>query len=481
MDVDARAVIIRGLGFGDEGKGTMVDYVTAESENAEVVRDGGGYQAAHFVVSKDGRWYCAGQTGAGMFNPGVRAFVSKNVFIEPANILLDHMALQKIGIDDCMKRLSVDSRCAIATPLHQMIGRMLEVSRGKNRHGSTGMGIGQAVNDRKVKGDEMVVLGDLNNEAILEQKITALFSEKFGQAEALIRNNPDNDELIKLYQYFQRILSLDKLMNSYRSFAFSYPSSIVDGEEYFAELLESQKTIVFEGAQGALLDFDLGFKPYVTKTRTTFQTAEDLIASRVPRSKIERVGVIRAYSTRHGAGPFVTENKVLSWMIPEMHNSTNLWQGKFRVGWFDLLAARYGILLNKGADSVALTNLDRLSVFNKIRVCVSYEYFGDNENELSEYFEWEHAGRKIRVTGFKKPKQATNERISKILFECKPLDYEIFSGWKTSIENAKNASDLPKEAINYINFLQSEEGLGEQISIVSVGPTSENKIKYNPS
>ncbi len=481
MDVNAPVIILRGLEFGDEGKGTMVDYAASRSEDPEVVRDGGGYQAAHYVVHGDGRWYCASQTGAGMFNSGVRAFLSKKVFIEPANLLWDHMNLQEIGIDDCMKRLSIDSRCPIATQLHQMIGRMLEVSRGKSRYGSTGMGIGQAVNDKKIKGAAMLNLGDITDEAILEEKIKALFSEKFGQAEMLVRNNPENTELAEMYRNYRRALSPKLVVNKYQSFASAYPSLIVDGEEYFTQLLESQKTIVFEGAQGALLDPESGFDPFMTKTRTTFASAEELLAGRVRRSDMEKVGVMRAYSHRHGAGPLVTEDENLTQALPETHNVYNPWQGAFRVGWFDLPAIRYGIAVNKELDSVALTNLDRLSGFKKVKVCISYRYEGSECQELDNSFQWEYHGDEIRITGFRRQIESENRGgLAEILFKCKPSEFKEFPGWQNGISNVKRSEDLPREARAYIDFLQSSEGVDAPISVISVGPTSRNKIIYNP-
>lgn len=482
-----RALILRGLLFGDEGKGATVDALVAaiaktykqDTIASEVVREGGP-QAAHWLVRKDGKKHRSAQIGSGIFTPGVRTFASKNMIISPGHLIKENLNLYEIGIRDGAKRMFIDPNCTVLTPLHQMIGRMLEISRIDQRHGSTGFGVGQAVYDRNINGKDVLCAGDLKDESTLKKKIEVLFSEKFSKAEELLRNNPGNTELKRAHKYYLNALSEKLLFNSYCSFATGFPLSILDsGEEYFSELLRGEKHIIFEGSQGALLDPRYGLRPYVTKMKTTFETAEELLEKRLSRSEIEKIGVLRAYSTRHGAGPFVTENKALSWMIPDEHNRTNPWQGKFRIGWFDLIAARYGILVNEGVDSIALTNLDRLSKFSRIKVCTSYEYLGKHESDLDEFFEWENSGNRIRITSILKPEVSQDGRISKILFECKPLDYAQFPGWKTNIENAKVRKDLPKEAIRYIEFLQSEEGLGNKISIVSVGPTSDNKIQYN--
>lgn len=474
--------ITRGLAYGDEGKGSLVDFLTKNKEGyedieIEVIKEGGP-QAAHHIVGRQGKLHRSEQIGSGVFNPGVRTFGSRNMLISPANVIMENLMLQKAGVFDGMKRLSIDSRCAIVTPLHQMIGRLLEISRRKNRHGSTGMGVWQTVLDQKEKGDNVLSLGDLTDDTVLEEKIADLFREKFEQAEILVKSNPDNKELANLYRYYSESLSAKLLFNSCRGFGLAYPYCIEnDGEEYLRELIsDSGKNLVFEGSQGALLDPELGFSPYVTATRTTFKTAVELLAGRVPRSHIKKIGVIRAYSTRHGTGPFVPENKELTRILPDMHNKTNPWQGKFRIGWFDLVVARYGILVNEDIDSIALTNLDRLSQLNNIRVCTSYEYCGDDEESLDSFFEWENSRDRIRITGFKKPKLSGQEQVSKILFDCKPLNFIKFSGWKTSIEKVKTFEDLPLEAVKYVNFLQSNEGFDEPVSILSLGPTSDNKI-----
>lgn len=474
--------ITRGLGYGDEGKGSLVDFLTKNNEENEdieneVIKEGGP-QAAHHIVSRQGKLHRSEQIGSGVFNPGVRTFGSRNMLINPANLIMENLMLYKAGVYDGMKRLSIDSRCAIVTPLHQMIGRLLELSRRKNCHGSTGMGVGQAVLDQREKGTKVLCLGDITDETVLKEKIAELFREKFEQADMLVRNNPNNRKLTNLYRYYRESLSAKLLFNSYHGFWLAYPSCIEnEGEEYLNDLLsDSERSLVFEGSQGALLDPEFGFRPYVTKTRTTFKTALELLAGRVQRSHIKKIGVVRAYSTRHGAGPFVTEDKELTRMLPDRHNKTNVWQGKFKIGWFDIVAARYGILVNEGIDSIALTNLDRLSQLNNIRVCTSYEYCGDDEGALDNFFEWEHSGSKIRIIGFKKPVLSQHDQISNILFDCKPMGFKKFSGWKKNIGNVKTFEDLPLEAVKYLNFLQSKEGLDELISIVSVGPTSDDKI-----
>ena len=471
--------IVRGLGRGDEGKGSIIDAIVAKNCDElepEVVKEGGP-QAAHWIVRKDCKVHRSEQIGSGIFTPEVRTFASKNMFISPSRLIAENLKLYEIGIYDGMKRLVIDSRCVVVTPLHAMIGKMLEVSRGENRHGSTGLGVGQAVNDRNINGDKVLTIGDTVNEPVLRKKINEMILEKFKQAEELVKNNAENKELFELYQFYRNSLSLELLFDDLSSIANSYPLCIIDdGEKYFQELLELGRSLIFEGSQGALLDPMYGFVPYVTKTRTTFETAEELLDGRVPRSEIEKIGVLRAYSTFHGDGPFVTEDDWLGRQIPEYHNGVNEWQGKFRIGWFDLLSAHYGIMINKDVDSIALTNLDRLSEIAEIPICTSYKYLGKNEELLSNFFKWEYSGDRICITGFKSPNKFVNEHLAGILFDCKPMEFLRFQGWKEDISRIKKFEDLPVEARKYVNFLQSEEGFNVPISIVSVGPTSEQKM-----
>ncbi len=465
--------IVRGLLYGDEGKGSIVDYI---SQNCSDVIKEGGPQAAHHIVSRDGKLHRSEQMGSGIFNNNVRTFSSKNALISIENLVRENIMLQQARIYDGMKRLFIDSRCPVVTPLHSMIGRMQEISKGENRHGSTGMGVGNAVKDWKEKGNEVLTVGDISNESILIEKLDVLFMEKFEEAYLLIEDNPYNETLYEMYENYWKSVLPKLIFNSYTNFAITYPSCIIhNGENHLQELLESDNNLVFEGSQGALLDPEFGFLPYVTKTRTTFDTAMELIRNKVSKSDITRLGVVRAYGTRHGQGPFVTEDDRLTTIIPDVHNTMNVWQGKFRIGWLDLVAVRYGIEVNKGINSVALTNLDRLSKLNNIFVCTNYEYCGHNESDLEKFFEYEHSRNRTIITRFKNPVNSTNERITKILFDCKPI-YKKFTGWKTGINNVKDVRELPKEAIQYISFLQSEEGLNEKISIISVGETSENKI-----
>jgi adenylosuccinate synthase len=201
------------------------------------------------------------------------------------------------------------------------------------------------------------------------------------------------------------------------------------------------------------------------------------------RYVVKKVGVIRAFATRHGVGPFVTEDARLADHFKDPYNVENKWQGKLRFGWLDVLAVRYGILANEGIDYLALTNLDQLSGLKTVKFCTSYQYEG-NLDILDPYFVWEPINNgKAMITAFKKPDTTitANNELAQILFHCKTLEFKELDGWKEDITKAKGVEELPTQTQECIKFLQSKEGLNVPIEIVSLNPTWEGKIKIkNP-
>lgn len=470
-----KAFIVAGMGFGDEGKGTIVDYLARKYNSSVVVRYNGASQAAHHVVIPDGTMHCFSQFGAGTFVKGAKTFLSKFMLIDPLAIIKENDVLQSKGIKDGLERMTIDERCIVITPFHKIINRMLEITRGNNRHGSCGMGVGQAVSDEKQLGDKVLYAQDLLSASVMNEKLKFLQYIKIDIAEQIQEENPDNRQLSIYLQQIKRPDYIALLIDEY--IEFSTESDVKIG---LADNFIYNGNIIFEGAQGALLDVDYGFWPHITMTCTTFENAEKLISSSDYFGTVSKIGVIRAYGTRHGAGPFVTEDKELTGSIPDAHNGANEWQGRLRVGWLDLLAVRYAIEISGRLDSIALTNLDRLSGFKKIKVCVSYEHRGTKTDLLDKYFEWElTSDKKIKITRLKKVFENESEKgqFAKLLFNCFPLEFKEFQGWKTDLSNIARFEDLPKQARAYINFFQSKEGLDIPISIISIGPAWTDKIE----
>lgn len=472
------ATILRGSKFGDESKGTVIDYLAREFGIKTVIRDNGGPQAGHRVVDPTERWHVFSQFGSATLIPGTVTYLSNGMLVQPINLLRENKALKSKGVTDAMQRIFIDPDCAIVTPLHKLVGRMLEISRGENRFGSVGMGVGQAVLDREAGNGKALVFRDVFDEAKLEEKLARHISEKFSQARRILEINGGNDDLREIYRDYEYWITLKRLFASYAMFGTRFNYLFREKSDFFGSL-EDGEDVIFEGAQGTLLN---AFPPYVTKTLATAATAEALIRRYLPKAKVRKIGAMRAYDTRHGAGPFVTEIQRLSELLADIRNRTHPWQGKFRVGWFDVLSANLAIEMNRGIDTVALTNLDRMSQFAEIPVCTAYEYCGNREDILDDFFEWRWKGKTCLLEKFRPPdKQADRSELAKVLFDCRPADYRIMDGWKRDISNVRSFDGLPREAKEYVRFLESDEGFNVPISVVSVGERSDQKFMiYDP-
>jgi adenylosuccinate synthase len=223
--------------------------------------------------------------------------------------------------------------------------------------------------------------------------------------------------------------------------------------------------LIFEGAHAALLDHDHGYYPYVAKTDTTTQEALHMLKETSFEGSIRTLGVVRALGYRHGPGPFVTEDPRLSGLFNEKHNRTNEWQGNVRYGWFDLLAIRHGMRINQQMDAIALTMLDHLAQVSPFKICLSYEYLGSDFQLLEEYFEFTTPGAgRTKITGIKPTPTGRTETLSRLLFDCIPWDWSSFE-----------AHMNPEDA--FITFLESPEGLGVPVQIISTGPAASSKTE----
>ena len=473
--------VVCGLGFGDEGKGTITDFLARRHQLKLNVRYNGGAQAGHNVVTSDGRWHCFAQFGAATFNPGVETFLSREMVIEPSNLLAENEVLIAKGVTDALDRLIVDEEATLIAPYQKMIGRMKEVARGKNRFGSCGVGVGEAVRDRD-RGMGITVR-DIKN-GTWTGKMAAIYEMRNEEAKKLLKDHP-SAELEEIYNYFNDRSALNRFWESCRQLFRS--GSVVrvvsagggsasggKGDGVLRDMISNQQPMIFEGAQGALLDPEQGFAPHVTKTRSTQINAIRMIGE---DKEIQRIGVMRAYGHRHGAGPFVTETDFMWNALHDTHNTENRWQGRFRTGWLDLVAIRYGLKINGKVDRLAITNLDMLSEVREEKViCANYKYSGDLK-ELDHCAVWEKLDKdSAKILELKIPSKefVASGRFARMLERCRPLTYERFGGWRDDISSVRDFSALPWQAREYLNFIESS--LGVPIGIVSVNPTADGKI-----
>ncbi|WP_432827097.1 adenylosuccinate synthetase [Dactylosporangium sp. CA-092794] len=314
-------IIVVDLGFGDCGKGTVVDHLCATREVHTVVRFNGGAQAAHTVVLADGRKHTFAQFGAGTLRPGVRTHLSRFMVVDPLALVAEADHLAALGVTDAWRRLSVDRAALISTPYHRAANRAKELARGADRHGSCGMGVGETMAYALAHPADAPRAGDCEHPAVLRRKL-ALLRDRLG-----VDGPP-----------------VEACLPAYEGFAATAP--LVDG------FRADQGPCVFEGAQGVLLDEWHGFHPYTTWSTTTFANAEALLGG----APAFRLGVLRTVTTRHGAGPLPTEDPALG--ITDPNNPANPWQGAFRVGHFDAALHRYALAVCGGVDGLALTHLD---------------------------------------------------------------------------------------------------------------------------
>lgn len=323
-------VAVVDLGYGDAGKGTVVDYLCAASPKKAVLRFNGGAQAAHNVTTETGRHHTFSQFGSGTLRD-VPTHLTRFMVVDPLAL-----AGEAAVLGNPFHLLTVDGNALLATPWHRAANRRRETRRGAERHGSCGMGVGETMAYAETHPDAPRV-GDVLSPPRLRQRLAAVRAS-LGDCGIPI------DDVVEAFTLFGE-------------------SVRIVGPSYTEELLASGPC-VFEGAQGVLLDEWRGWHPHTTWSTTTFDNALELCPS------LTRLGVVRTYTTRHGAGPFVTEDPSL--YLPERHNGRDPWQGAFRTGHFDAVAHRYAVEVAGGVDALAITHLDVPERCPDLRIVDSY-------------------------------------------------------------------------------------------------------------
>lgn len=378
-----QAIIITDLGYGDAGKGSMVDYLTRGTKAHTVVRFNGGAQAAHNVITPDGRHHTFAQFGSNTFIPGTKTHISRFMYLNPLAMLTEERHLDTVGVHDGFARMSLDRNALITTPFQQSANRLREIARGENRHGSCGMGIGETMSDWLNYGQDVLFAGDLEDRNCMLKKLAFIRDAKLAQLEpelAKLQNMSLASQEVKAIQDKKNI---ERTADIYQHFA-----SLVDivSPEYLAELMNQPGTVIFEGAQGVLLDECYGFYPYSSRSTLTNKNADTLLNEIDYGGEILKLGLMRAYATRHGAGPFVTEDAILSEQVQDTHNKENAWQRVFRVGYLDFVTLRYALAVIGHIDGLVVTNLDRMQIIPEWLACNTYRY-SCRSKSLPEFFD----------------------------------------------------------------------------------------------
>ncbi len=426
------------LGFGDAGKGSIVDFLTRSTGAHTVVRYNGGAQAGHRVVtaSPTPQEHVFAQFGSGTL-AGAATHLSRFMLLEPLAMMAEEQHLRTLGITDAFHRTTIDREALVITPFQRAANRLKELTRGAGRHGSCGIGIGETMADALARPQNRLFAADLTRPDILHAKLEA--TRVVNLAKVQLRGSlPDHDQVEAELDVLTAPDWIDWLMNAYRDFAIQ--AQIVPGGQLHA-ILAQDGAVIFEGAQGVLLDEWLGFHPHTTWSTTTLENADRLLAEAGYRGEIHRIGITRAYATRHGAGPLVTEDALLTQALPDAANSFGAWQQGFRIGWLDLPMLRYACAAVGHLDSLAVTCVDRLAALPSLKICTRYLYKGSAVERLAP-----------SPTAHD---LAYQERLTHTLAHCRPV-YEPLSD--------------PQALLHMLG-----KSLAIPVGIVSTGPTAHDK------
>jgi adenylosuccinate synthase len=411
--------------WGDEGKGKLVDLLTARAQ--VVARFQGGDNAGHTVVNPRGTFHMH-LIPSGIFRRQVVCIIGNGVVINPQRLLDEMTKLRERGVS--LDNLYISEAAHVILPIHLILDRLLEDDRGNATIGTTGRGIGPAYTDKAARvGVRMV---DLLDEEVLLSRLTHLIKQK-------------NAILTQVYK--QPPLSLHGVYLQYLEYGRQLAPHITDTRQLLYEALRAKKNILLEGAQGSMLDLDFGTYPYVTSSSPSIGGAFTGLG--LPFRAIHRVlAVCKAYCTRVGQGPFPSEAEPdVAGRLRERGSEFGTTTGRpRRCGWFDAVAVRYTVELN-GVDSLAITKLDVLDEEPVIRICTGY-----------------------------KLNDAVVQQVPASLLTWKAITpvYEEVPGWQCSTQDVRAFEDLPEKAQAYLGRL--EELVGVPVAVVSVGPDREDTI-----
>jgi len=411
-------IILIGAQWGDEGKGKIIDVLTERADL--VVRSQGGANAGHTVrVGK--KQYVLHLIPSGILRPRKRCIIGNGVVIDPVSLVreLDGLKRHKVSVKG---RLFISDKAHIVMPYHRAIEACAENLKGKNKIGTTLRGIGPAY------GDKIARTGLRLADLVDAKKFETRLRERLRDANRIIRALGGKG------------LSFKKIYDDYQKAARRLAPFVANTTRLVHDALDTKKEILFEGAQGTYLDIDQGTYPFVTSSNTTSGGA--CTGSGLPPNRVDHVlGVLKAYTTRVGAGPFPTEDDSIGAMLHNMGREFGATTGRpRRCGWFDAVATRQAVQVN-GIDQLAITNIDGLDKLPKIKVCTGYKLGGKTIDYV--------------------PTDA--EDIERV----KPV-YKIFSGWQCDTSAVIDWKKLPPKARRYLQVISKL--IGAKIIIASVGP-----------
>jgi adenylosuccinate synthase len=354
--------VVVDLGFGDAGKGATVDFLVRERNAEVVVRFNGGAQAGHNVVTSDGRQHTFSQFGAGTFVPGTQTLLGPAFILHPGAMLLEERQLAANHVADAFERTWVDERSLVITPYQQAACRLREILRGDERHGTCGVGVGETVMDAIAGCADTIRARDLGNPGLAAQLQS---QQRRKQTEFAAVQPVDDPRFVRELAFLTAADSVDRVIDSWQPLI---PRLQVSSSTDLRRRIHAARVAIFEGAQGVLLDQDYGFHPHTTWSDCTPQQAMKLLD--FTPARLVRLGVMRSYMVRHGAGPMPSHDIECDRTWPEPDNGAGGWQGPFRRGPLDFVLLRYAVSVCGGIDDLAVNHLDCLG--DSAPVCNSY-------------------------------------------------------------------------------------------------------------
>lgn len=417
--------VVIGAQWGDEGKGKIIDILAQQAE--VVVRSQGGNNAGH-TVEANGQQYKLHLTPSGILNPNTLCIIGNGVVVDPGVLLGELDMLQEKGVS--ADNLKIDARAHVIFPYHRVLDGLSEEARGKGDIGTTKKGIGPAYMDKAERSG--IRMCDLMNKDLFIEKVKANVELK-------------NKIIEKVYGGTG--LNADEIIAEYLGYAERLRKYVTDTTILLYNAIKAGKNVLFEGAQGTLLDLDLGTYPYVTSSHPI--TGGVCIGAGIGPTMIDEcIGVVKAYTTRVGKGPFPTELfDEIGDQIRELGHEYGTTTGRpRRCGWFDAVIVKYAVRTS-GLTSIVVNKIDTLSGIDKIKICVGYKKGDEIIREFPPSLEE--------------------------LALCEPI-YEEMDGWQGDIGQIRNYKDLPENAKKYIEKI--EEICDVKVSMIGVGPGREQNI-----
>ncbi|MCF0147822.1 MAG: adenylosuccinate synthase [Clostridium sp.] len=422
------AFVVLGAQWGDEGKGKMTDYLAEEAQ--VIVRFQGGNNAGHTVEVGD-KQYKLHLIPSGILYDNKLNIIGNGVVVDPKALFTEIDYLQGEGVSVTPNKLIISDRAHVIMPYHKVLDNLKEKARGKNDIGTTGKGIGPCYTDKFERAG--IRICDLIDEEVFKEKLKENIEFK-------------NKYIVNVLE--GEALNYDEILKEYLELAERLRPYVQDTSVRLYNEIKDDKTVLFEGAQGMLLDIDYGTYPYVTSSNTTACGVAS--GSGIgPTMVTNAVGIAKAYTTRVGKGPFPTEldNEIGEWIREKGHEYGVTTGRSRRCGWLDAVILKTTVRVS-GLTSLCVTKIDTLAGLENLKICVGYKFDG----KVIDYFP-----------------ASLND-----LAKCEPI-YEEFEGWGEEVAEARSYEELPENAKKYLTRI--EELTGTKISIIGVGPRRDQTIR----